>query len=572
MLDQAGSDLTGLDQQDLSWMIEISAHLVIMKRTSEALTSIVKQNLGLLSISLDRALDDAGLKWFHDAALNPNLNSSIFSSDLLKGDTNMKKIRPKENTVFVDTKVFRDPPVEGTYVFRIIANRIGAKINGSIYSYAIMSVTFGLCTQYRACFNLTISPFTVYPGYHFDTDVCSRLQVLVASSEVSIPNSVLVMLDAGGNYVPANVKAFCPVQNDKVSLVSISPHTSCSEKCNAQSVRVSEVVSIEYSPLSSPRALGLQQGYVLQHKVEITFSSTSTSSTVIMTDSDLKVIIVGGSPRIVTVTQMSAHVSMRHQTVLGNISASIADISANIILERGGNISAKLFILYRNDSVNYAGNSGVSTFDDFGIVTFSNVVLSRPHAGTYMIMVQAFDSSSGILLNPDFSPYPFIVLAGDPYFISLISFSIEYSEEFKFLQFVCKILMLDANRNVIDRNLKVNVTVSYRPGQFFWKSFSPNDFLYNKIHDLNSYPAEINSKEEIKHPVRGRLIDIFITYNSNSGNEVVLQRWPSKTLSSCSEFLKASESNNTYNSIIQVESPEIRPVYYNQKFLMALTL
>jgi hypothetical protein len=86
---------------------------------------------------------------------------------------------------------------------------------------------------------------------------------------------------------------------------------------------------------------------------------------------------------------------------------------------------------------------------------------------------------------------------------------------------------------------------------------------------LNSYPAEINSKEEIKHPVRGRLIDIFITYNSNSGNEVVLQRWPSKTLSSCSEFLKASESNNTYNSIIQVESPRVPSVNYCQECVSA---
>ena len=75
------------------------------------------------------------------------------------------------------------------------------------------------------------------------------------------------------------------------------------------------------------------------------------------------------------------------------------------------------------------------------------------------------------------------------------------------------------------------MTVSYRSGQFFWPNFDSSTPLYSKLHDVSTpdlKPALISSVD-IKNPIRGRIIDVYISYESSDktvDGDVVLQYWP----------------------------------------------
>jgi len=137
----------------------------------------------------------------------------------------------------------------------------------------------------------------------------------------------------------------------------------------------------------------------------------------------------------------------------------------------------------------------------------------KPPTGNYFLGVKAYYPSDMLTpLNTQAQVYSFVVKAGKPYFISLHSFDMFLNEESKTMRIECKILVLDANRNVYDRPLQVNVTVSYRSGQFFWPNFDSSKPLYSKLHDVSTpdlKPALISSVD-IKNPIRGRIIDVDI--------------------------------------------------------------
>jgi len=176
---------------------------------------------------------------------------------------------------------------------------------------------------------------------------------LVASFQEIFRMAVLYMLDDGKNGVPANSNQFCPVQEEKISLEEILcpvAGVGCSTATvKIKTITINEVVSIAYDQVQNLKAFGSNQGYTLAHKVEIPF----IPPTVIKLFS-LKIFVVAGAPSQVKI-QVPSDVFMSRDTLIGNISAIIYDVSDNVILGRGGNISAVLSIYYDNKSVAFSG-------------------------------------------------------------------------------------------------------------------------------------------------------------------------------------------------------------------------
>jgi len=174
MRDQVKSTLSGR-KQNIEFAVRISAHKILIGNASKALATLLQsqqQNNTNLQDLLSTLLFFQLMDWRRWMLLLEILllNSSIFSSDLLSVDSQIEK-KPNADdseSLNIPLRDFLNAPSQGFYVLRIVVANITYKslsvsssIDYPLYSYAFLSVVYGKCTQYRACFNDSTSPLVL---------------------------------------------------------------------------------------------------------------------------------------------------------------------------------------------------------------------------------------------------------------------------------------------------------------------------------------------------------------------------------------------------------------------------